>query len=388
MIPAELLGKLEYVIRCAVRVKNTYKKRPGGEHRVFGGVNIIMCADFWQLHPVSGTFLASNPLDIPPGVARNATDLFWLDTLDSVRHLWRLTEKMRCTDPWYNDFLEQCRMGNLREEYYCYFHGVPTMTSPGKNCQCNADVEEDPILGPLRKSWKRAFLERGAVMADIVRDAESGCSECAAERTRRCRVIRTPSAVTSDLREHPFSGAPALYSFNVPRYFATNLRAREFAKQNNVQMTWCYARDIPLHPGDRELQADALDEKRFAWLRRHDQETAHIPSVYPLAVGMPIRLTESVDRSRQLYKGRKGVIHGWTLHPDCKTEEFEGELIVDRLPVVVYLLFPEVLARIQRGEQTPYPATSSHPDISRAILQTILGYIRTSRSYVGPSWTL
>ena len=46
MIPAELVGKLEYVIRCAVRVKNTYKKRPGGEHRVFGGVNIIMCADF------------------------------------------------------------------------------------------------------------------------------------------------------------------------------------------------------------------------------------------------------------------------------------------------------------------------------------------------------
>ena len=59
------MGKLEYVIRCAVRVKNTYKKRPGGEHRVFGGVNIIMCADFRQLHPVYGTFLASNPLDMP-----------------------------------------------------------------------------------------------------------------------------------------------------------------------------------------------------------------------------------------------------------------------------------------------------------------------------------
>ena len=121
MIPAELLGKLEYVIRCAVRVKNTYKKRPGGEHRVFGGVNIIMCADFWQLHPVSGTFLASNPLDIPPGVARNATDLLWLDTFDSVRNLWQPTEKMICTDPWYNDFLEQCRMGKLHPEDYCFF---------------------------------------------------------------------------------------------------------------------------------------------------------------------------------------------------------------------------------------------------------------------------
>ena len=28
------------------------------------------------------------------------------------------------------------------------------------------------------------------------------------------------------------------------------------------------------------------------------------------AVGMPDRLTDNVDRSRQLYRGRKGVIHG------------------------------------------------------------------------------
>eukprot|EP00959_Pyramimonas_sp_CCMP1952_P085534 1789493-Pyramimonas_sp.AAC.1 len=59
---------------------------------------------------------------------------------------------------------------------------------------------------------------------------------------------------------NPFSGAPALYTFNVPGYLATNLRAREFAKQKNVQLSWCYARDAPLHPGDRDLPKEKLDE--------------------------------------------------------------------------------------------------------------------------------
>ena len=100
----------------------------------------------------------------------------------------------------------------------------------------------------------------------------------------------------------------------MPRYFSTNLRAREFAKQNNVQLTWAYAKDVPLHPEDRELKQEALLEKLFAWLRRHDQETSHLASIYALAVGLPIRLTENVDRSRELYRGRKGFIF-WRMGP-------------------------------------------------------------------------
>ena len=99
------------------------------------------------------------------------------------------------------------------------------------------------------------------------------------------------------------SKAPALYSFNVPKYFAILLRAREFAKQQRVQLTWCYARDTPMHPGDRELKPDALNEKRASWLRRHDQDTCNLTSLLPLAVGMPVRLTMNVDRERQLYRG-------------------------------------------------------------------------------------
>ena len=341
MIAAELLGALEKVVTGAVRVRNTYKKRAADSKRAFGGVNVVMCADFWQLHPVSGTFIASNPTVLSPGSAYDVACMFWDDGPDSIRALWELTELVRCTDEWYNAFLGQCRRGSLTLEDYCYFHGLPTMASPCARCQCNADVEEDPLLGRCRKSWKAKFMAGSADMSEVIRSAEAACPECATERARRCRVISNLSAVPEEVRRSPFSGAPALYSFNVPRYFSTNLRAREFAKQENVQMTWCYATDVPLHPGDRELKTDALNEKRFAWLRRHDQDTGHIPSIYALAVGMPVRLTENVDRARQLFRGRKGFIHGWTLAPGCIPEEFDGEFILDRLPVVVYIRFPE-----------------------------------------------
>ena len=113
MISAELLGALEYVVTGAVRAQGTYKKRRSGETRRFGGVNIVMCADFWQLHPVTGTFIASDPTLTPAGRAQNALSIFWEDGPDSIRSFWELTELMRCTDIWYNTFLSECRDGKL-----------------------------------------------------------------------------------------------------------------------------------------------------------------------------------------------------------------------------------------------------------------------------------
>ena len=76
MLSAELLGTLEKVVTGAVRVTGTYKKRSDGSHRAFAGVNVVMCADFWQLHPVGGTFLAANPLGVPAGCAQRALEFF------------------------------------------------------------------------------------------------------------------------------------------------------------------------------------------------------------------------------------------------------------------------------------------------------------------------
>ena len=230
------------------------------------------------------------------------------------------------------------------------------MTFPrASTCGCNDDVVADAVLGPHRKSWKERFLKGCADMAALQTSPEGECAECRAERARRRRVLTDTNSLGPELHRDPFSGAPALYTFNVPRYFATNLRAREFAKQKNLQLSWCYARDVPLHPGDRDLPHDKMDAKLFSWLRRHDQETGHIPSIYPLAVGMPIRLTENVDRGRQLFRGRKGVIYGWTMAPGCVPEEIDGEFILDALPLVIYIHFPDAKWRIGKLPEGVYP---------------------------------
>ena len=348
MISAELLGTLQYVVTAAIRRQGTYKKRHSdGSTRLFGGVNVIMCGDFWQLHPVSGTFLCSNPVEVPAGRAREALNIFWDQGPDTIRNFWPLREVMRCRDPWYKDFLDLCRKGELSEEMYNLFHGLPTLTAAGEKCDCNKDVvKHDPVLGQYKNSWKDVFLNGCANMAEHIQNSE--CHACRCARSDRCRVLRrsprTPllhsvTHTTSAEEKAVLSKAPALYSFNVPKYFAILLRAREFAKQQRVQLTWCYARDTPMHPGDRELKPDALNEKRASWLRRHDQDTCNLTSLLPLAVGMPVRLTMNIDRERQLYRGRRGVLHAWTLHPETTTVETNDELLVDRLPVVLYVNF-------------------------------------------------
>ena len=158
MMSAELLGSLERVVHGAVRARGTYKKRADNTERAFGGVNIVMCADFWQLSPVSGTFLASNPLDVPAGSAQRALQLFWQTGQDSVRSFWQLAELMRCDEVWYNLFLKQCRVGNLSMENYRYFHGHPTLKSPRRGeYGCSENVEQDDIITPYRQTWTERF---------------------------------------------------------------------------------------------------------------------------------------------------------------------------------------------------------------------------------------
>ncbi len=192
-------------------------------------------------------------------------------------------------------------------------------------------------------------------MQDIIQESEVSCQACKSERARRHRVLTRLDKIPDELHKPPFSTAPALYSFNVPRYFSTLLRAREFAKQQNFELYWCYARDVPLHAGDRELNRQALEQKLYSWLRRHDQQTGHLPSIIPLVKDLPVRLTESVDREKQLYRGRRGVIYGWTLDPRSLPVEIDDEYMLDRLPLVIYIYFQEADWRVGKLPKGVYP---------------------------------
>jgi hypothetical protein len=73
---------------------------------------------------------------------------------------------------------------------------------------------------------------------------------------------------------------------------------------------------------------------------------------------MPVRLTDTVDRKRQMYRGRRGLIYGWTLHPACIPEDVDGEWLLDRLPLVIYIHFPEATWQIGKLPTGVYPMTA------------------------------
>ena len=62
------------------------------------------------------------------------------------------------------------------------------------------------------------------------------------------------------------------------------------------------------------LDRSALNAKRKRWLEFHDQKTGGIMGLLPLIKGLPVRLTDHIDRNLGLYKQTKCKIHGWTLN--------------------------------------------------------------------------
>ena len=95
-----------------------------------------------------------------------------------------------------------------------------------------------------------------------------------------------------------------------------------------------------MHREDRDLPDDKLREKRCRWLERHDQHTSHIGSQLPLVQGLPVRLTDAVDRKRALFRGRRGTIVGWVPHSEKEREEMDGDWILSHMPEIIYVHFP------------------------------------------------
>ena len=136
--------------------------------------------------------------------------------------------------------MQDCRFGRLKQDTYCFLHGTPTYVPALEGCsQCGHDILEDPVLGRYKKSWADVFL-KGADMSTHTHIEGSECATCSQTRTLRQRVLSleaVPNSVSdqarilAEVRQPPFTDAPALYTFNVPRYFNIQLRAREFARK-------------------------------------------------------------------------------------------------------------------------------------------------------------
>ena len=378
MISAQLLAQLEILVARVIRRRSPYKVRVDGTHRPFGGVNTMLFGDWWQLKPVTGTALFSNPAEPPTFAAFHGLRLLWGPPPHAVRRCWNFERSLRCADPWYNLFLAQCRNGSLTAEAHHLLHGYPTAApvrlsdrafgvaaaAGSPPCTCAADTaQHDRSAGPAAAAdagpafygpWVVRFLGEGASAAELVR---SECAACADLRRRRARVLGRGVDPSTFVHQRPFDAAPALYAYNVPRYCAVMIRAAAFALARDRRLHWCVARDTPLHRDDRDLPLEELDAKRQRWLLRHDQETMHVASSVPLVQGLPVRLTDSLDRGRFLFRGRRGTIHGWAPHPDETREDIDGVLLLSHLPRAIYVHFQGATFQIADLPVGVYPVT-------------------------------
>ena len=84
-----------------------------------------------------------------------------------------------------------------------------------------------------------------------------------------------------------------------------------------------------------------LPMEKLQWLQRHDRESRDVYGVVPLCVGMPVALTDHVDRSpeKQLLRGSVGTVHSWIEQEGREVELKNGVRILHRLPKVVFVNF-------------------------------------------------
>ena len=177
-------------------------------------------------------------------------------------------------DPWFSEFLRQCRHGQLSWTMYCFFHGFPTRM-PG------SWMPTEDGLGKLlcnnkecQKLWDSEWFRLVQNFTSFEEMKSLECEICKATRAERCRVRQSDQNDTRHAQP-PFSEAPYVVPYNLPKYFAQQLRALQFAQnaQPPQQLLWIVARDMPFLGSIKQLRGAELAKREAQWLQKHDQAT-------------------------------------------------------------------------------------------------------------------
>ena len=95
-------------------------------------------------------------------------------------------------------------------------------------------------------------------------------------------------------QEATLASAPAVFANRDIKYDANTICAKGFAGTANTGIMYCPATD---RPSLEALRARPdLPTRKIQWLKRHDRESGALYDILPLTKGMPVAMTDHIDR--------------------------------------------------------------------------------------------
>ena len=247
-----------------------------------------------------------------------------------------LTDCERTSDKWLRSVQEEFRHGKLTRDTHAFLHGEPTLQPGsvlGDSVKCgNKKCKERSMLMAIEEN---VSVMRRSMLAQETLAME--CKRCRDERGKRFLVARTDEDPRFQLEK--FQVAPAIFPNNDIKYEVNKLRAQGHASKTGTGIMYCPAKDTPSAEALR-VRTDLASQK-VSWLNRHDRESGDLYGVLPLIKGMPVAMTDHIDRSvdKRLLRGRVGYVHSWVLADDEKSVFENGKRVLRKLPKVVYVKF-------------------------------------------------
>jgi hypothetical protein len=322
--------------------------------RAFGGLNVLLLGDFWQLPPM-GIAVMSNPFGqkvLESAHANSAMSMFWLAAGTHSLQKWTKTgqrvmhlqvNKRSGRDVWFSQLLDTCRLGSMTMDDYNFLHGFPTKEPPACTACAGAYKHKMGVaIASKDVDWEQAWHE--------IKAAE--CKDCQHERARRRRVVGCEDVGGLSVEEaraildnDRFTDGLFITECNKPVCLYSLTRSRLFAKQRKQQLLWIQAEDSPPHEHFAHYSRADLAEVKAKWLTPtyHARKTGGILSLLPCVFGMPIRVTggQGADcKACGIHNGTKGWVRGWLLHDEDKKalqKNTEQEVVLAHLPQLIWI---------------------------------------------------
>ena len=350
MVSAKLLATVDVKLRSTVRQIGTQKVGEDNRDRPFGGLNVLLCGDFWQLAPPDGGFLGDIPTQFiqkarkyqPAPTIAHGQALMWGGPEQGVQGVTELVQCERCKDQWLREVQQELREGSLSKNNHKFLHGLPTSVpgswlngdvSCGNNaCRLLYTAYQDEPLHSFARSRSAKKMKWSTDPAHVLANE---CEQCKKDRASRCRVAQSQD----DFNEEKFLTAPAIFANNDVKYATNKNRAQKYANDKNMAVTFAPAKDTPSHDAMRERPGIAAE--KINWLQWHDRDTGNLYGVLPLVHGMPMALTDHVNRNpdKQLLRGKIGYVHSWVVQGEETSGFHNGVRILGKVPKTVFIKY-------------------------------------------------